>query len=77
VKCDVPTFALFELTVPEARPVQETKIRAFYLGVLKKRKKEKKKNQLSRANHQKEDINQTAELKSCLNSLPVMITSKS
>lgn len=71
----MPTFVLFEPTVPEARPMQESKIRAFYLDILKK-KKEGKKNQLSRANQQKVDINQTGELNSCLNSLSMMILSE-
>lgn len=73
------TFVLFEHTAPEARPVQETKIRAFYLDVLKKerRKKERrKKKQLSSTNQQKVDINQTGELNSCLNSLSMMILSE-
>lgn len=43
VKSDMPTFILFKHTVPEARPVQETKIRAFYLEVLKKERKRGKK----------------------------------
>lgn len=42
MKSGMPTFVLFEPTVPEARPMQESKIRAFYLDILKKKRRKKK-----------------------------------